>query len=160
MTHRMSLMLCTSLLWLSSACATTTNIVSQPPGAKVYDAVGTELGTTPFAYTSESWKTTKDVLELKKPGYVPKKVALERSAINLGPFVGGIVLAACGVPMLSTIIIGGGMIAGGVVLILAGGWNYPEETAVELERGGGGGDVGPAIRPRVVKHATPVAMAY
>ena len=70
-------------LALASACASTTKIISDPPGATVLDETGQELGTTPYEYTGKKG-TVFDVetLQVEKAGYRPASIKLERSRIE------------------------------------------------------------------------------
>ena len=129
-------------LLMLAGCATTTKIVSEPPGAKVLDSKGTELGTTPYDHESTLWLWEKDELELRKSGYASKKIEVSRNEIDVVPTIGSAALFVClgFVPFGLT----------GVVLFLAGGMKFPEETTVKLEAGGSAGaEAAPApyIRP-------------
>lgn len=117
-------------------CATATQIVSEPPGAKVYDKGGTELGATPLEYKTSAWLWETNTLTLKKDGYADKSVDVKRNELDLMPTLGAAGLALC------TWWTGLGLL-GGVLVFLAGGMKYPAETKVTLDPGG----VAPASTP-------------
>jgi hypothetical protein len=139
---------------LAASCATTTQIISEPPGAKVHDDKGTELGTTPYTFESTAWLWESSKLELRKDGYQNKAVEVKRSEIDVMPTVGAVALTLCLAPT-------GILWVSGPVLFLAGGMKYPAETKVTLEAGAGGGsDVDEGSVPLACPAGLPVAMRY
>ena len=112
-----------------AGCATSTVIVTDPPGAKVYDDKGSELGTTPYTFESSMWLWEKAELEVKKEGYQSKSFEVSRSEIDIVPTIGSAALFVClgFVPFGLT----------GVVLFLAGGMKFPDETKISMDRAGG-----------------------
>lgn len=121
---------------LGTGCATTTKIVSEPPGAEVYDSSSKDakpLGKAPMTYESKGWLWESAQLQVKAPGYKAKTVEVKRSEIDLLPTVGAVCLTAtcCGA-------------LGGIPLFLAGGMKFPAETKVKLDRDGA-----PAAAPPV-----------
>lgn len=126
---------------LGTGCATTTKIVSEPPGAEVYDSSSKDaknakaLGKTPMTYEHKGWMWESTQLQVKAPGYKAKSVEVKRSEIDLMPTVGGVALCVC-VPCLGWV--------GGPLWFLAGGMKFPEETKVKLDRDGA-----PAAAPPV-----------
>jgi hypothetical protein len=139
-------------------CATATQIVSEPPGAKVYDQGGTELGATPFEYKTSAWLWETNTLTLKKDGYQEKKIDVKRNEFDVMPALGSIALCVCLSPT------GIGWVAG-VVLFLAGGMKYPAETKVTLDPAGaapattpGAGSDVPA--PLACPVGLPIAMKF
>ena len=137
-----------ALILTTMACATATQIVSDPPGAKAYDKNNTELGTTPFEYKTSAWLWETNTVELKKDGYAAKKVDVKRNEIDMVPAIGSVALALC------TAWSGLGLVAG-VVLFLAGGMKYPAETKVTLDPAGGA----PATTPGAGSDAMPPPLA-
>ncbi|MBN2360922.1 MAG: hypothetical protein JXR83_15810 [Deltaproteobacteria bacterium] len=137
-----------SLLLVLAAfgCATATQIISEPPGAKVYDKSGTELGTTPFEYKTSVWLWETNTLTLKKDGYQDKNADVKRNEIDIMPALGSVGMAVC----LSWTGLG---LIGGVVLFLAGGMKYPAETKVTLDPATGA----PAPAPEAAPESTPGA---
>jgi len=135
-----------------AGCATSTLIQSEPPGAKVYDSNGTELGTTPYTHESSIWIWESDKLELRKDGYKNKTVEVSRNEIDVMPTVGAAALTLC---LLPTAILW----VSGPVLFVAGGMKFPDETTVKLESGAGSGsDVAPT--PIACPTGLPVAMIF
>ncbi len=118
---------------LGSGCATTTKIVSEPPGAQVYEAGdkdakdGKAIGKTPMSYEFKGWIWDSKQLKVSAPGYQPKSVEIKRSEINLLPAIGGVALFLC-VPCAGWV--------GGPVWFLADGMKLSEETKVKLDREG------------------------
>ncbi|MFH1807258.1 MAG: hypothetical protein ABIJ09_00835 [Pseudomonadota bacterium] len=149
------------LVVLSSACATTTTIKTDPPGGVVFDENGNQLGATPYEYTSKTWKTDQDKLVIKKSGFKDQVLLLERSDVAVGPLVGAIAMICCGVPFLSTVVIGGGLIAGGIVVILAGGFNYPAETVVVMKPAADASpDPAPLVPPAIKEDEVPLSLLF
>ncbi len=118
---------------LGAGCATTTKIVSEPPGAQVFEAGagdakdGKAIGKTPMSYEFKGWIWDSKQLKVSAPGYKPKNVDIKRSEINLLPAIGGVAVCVC-VPCVGWI--------GGPVWFLADGFKLSEETKVKLEREG------------------------
>ena len=112
------------LACLSAACATTTKIVSEPPGATVTNTADKkELGKTPMTYESKMWIWESDHLVVAKNGK-SKSVELKRNEADILPLVGGgcLTLTGCGA-------------IAGIPIILAGGFKFPAEVKVDLEGG-------------------------
>jgi len=140
-------------------CATATQIVSEPPGAKVYDKGGTELGATPFEYKTSAWLWETNTLTLKKDGYQDKNVDVKRNELDLMPTLGSAALCVClswtGILWLA-----------GPLLFVAGGMKYPAETKVTLDpagaapasTSGAGSDAMPA--PLACPVGLPIAMRF
>ena len=114
---------------LSTGCATTTKIVSEPPGAEVYDSKAGKdakpLGKTPMSYEYKGWIWESQQLKVQAPGHKAKTVEIKRNEIDLLPTVGAVCL--CLTPLLCTQI-------GGIALFVAGGMKLPAETKVKLDR--------------------------
>lgn len=116
-----------------TGCATTTKIVSEPPGAQVFelgakdDKEGKAVGKTPMSYEFKGWIWDAKQLKVSAPGYQPKNVEIKRSEINLVPAIGGVALFLC-VPCAGWV--------GGPVWFLADGMKLSEETKVKLDREG------------------------
>lgn len=109
---------------LGSACATTTKIISDPPGATVTSEKDKkELGKTPLTYETKMWIWDSEKVSVKAPGRKAKSVELKRSEADVFPLVGGICLTLTGC----------GCVAG-VPIILAGGMKMPAETKVGLDK--------------------------
>jgi len=137
------------LLVLSAfGCATATQIVSEPPGAKVFDKGGTELGTTPFEYKTSAWLWETNTLTLKKDGYQEKNVDVKRNELDIVPTLGAVGLFFC----FSWTMVG---LPAGVLLFLAGGMKYPAETKVTLDPAG----AAPASTPGAGSDAMPAPLA-
>jgi hypothetical protein len=139
---------------LAASCATTTQIISEPPGAKVHDDKGTELGTTPYSFESKGWLWESAKLELRKDGYQNKPIEVKRSEIDVMPTIGAAALTVC---LLPTTILW----VSGPILFLAAGMKFPAETKVTLEAGGGGGsDVDAGSVPLACPAGLPIAMRF
>ena len=125
---------------LGAGCATTTKIVSEPPGAQVFEAGdkdakdGKAIGKTPMSYEYKGWLWESKQLKVSAPGYRPKTVEIKRNELDMLPAVGGVALFLC-VPCIGWV--------GGPVLFLAGGMKLPEETKVKLDREGAPADAPP-----------------
>jgi hypothetical protein len=102
------------------ACATTTTITPERPGAKVLDKDGKELGQTPYALESKSWLWEATAVTVKQ-GDKSRNIEIKRGEIDLLPTVG----AAC----LTLTCIGA---LGGIPLFLAGGMKFAPETKVDM----------------------------
>ena len=109
---------------VTSACATTTTITTEKPGAKVIrQSDKTELGVTPYEHTSQIWLWESEKLDVvDKRGNVAT-VELKRSEVDMVPMAGGACLTLTGC----------GAIAG-IPLILAGGMILPKETPVTFDK--------------------------
>ena len=109
---------------LGSACATTTKIVSEPPGAMVTSEKDSkDLGKTPLTYESKMWIWESEKVSVKAAGRKTKSIELKRSEADALPLVGGICLSLTGC----------GLVAG-LPIILAGGMKMPAETKVSLDK--------------------------
>lgn len=111
---------------LSGACATTTTITTEKPGAEVIRQSDKEvLGVTPYAYTTQMWLWESEKLDVKDKRGQVATVELKRSEVDMVPMAGGACLTLTGC----------GAIAG-IPLILAGGMMLPKETPVSFEKSG------------------------
>jgi hypothetical protein len=136
-----------------AGCATTTKIVTDPPGAtvSVIEKEGQpprELGKAPLTYESKMWIVSSETLVVKADGK-EKRVELKRSEFDMVPGIGSIALGVCLFPTLCAP-------AGAVVLFLAGGMKLPEETKISMK------DAAPAkpVARRPDEAAPLVAMSY
>jgi hypothetical protein len=140
--------------FLSIGCATTTKIVSEPPGAEVYDAAAAKgakpLGKTPMSYEFKGWMWDTAQLKVQAPGYKAKTVDIKRTELDMLPTVGGAALCVC-VPCLGWV--------GGPLWFLAGGMKLPEETKVKLDREGAPAEA-PPVGMREESAAPVVALRY
>jgi len=76
---------------LGMGCATTTKIVSEPPGAEVFEvdaaaakdakAAGKAIGKTPMSYEFKGWLWEAKQLKVSAPGYRPKTVEVKRAEV-------------------------------------------------------------------------------
>ena len=84
----LSLLLAVSFLF--SSCASTTLIVSDPPGAKLY--VNDEpLGRTPYTYTDTKIVGSTNIVRLELEGYEPLYTSFSRNEeVDPGAIIGGI----------------------------------------------------------------------
>lgn len=141
---------------VGTGCATTTKIVSEPPGAQVFEAAekdakeGKAIGKTPMSYEYKGWLWESKQLKVSAPGYRPKNVDIKRSEIDMLPAVGGVALFLC-VPCIGWV--------GGPVLFLAGGMKLPEETKVKLDREGAPSEA-PPVGMREESGGPVVAVRY
>lgn len=122
---------------LGAGCATTTKITTDPPGATVTLDNGKEkkeLGKTPLSYESKMWIWESEKVVVKAPGRKPKTVELKRSEFDALPFVGG----AC-VGLLTPYCL---CLPGGAI-IAAGGFKFPAETKISLEKDASAADATP-----------------
>ena len=104
-------------------CATTTEIVTATPGAKVIrQSDQKELGVTPYKLSTSMWLWEAEKLEIVPKRGESKVIELKRSEVDMLPMGGGVCLSLTGV----------GCVAG-VPLILAGGMKLPEKTEVEFD---------------------------
>ena len=77
---------------LLSSCASSTMIISEPPGAKVY-LNGETVGKTPYKMTDTKLVLSCTSVELKKEGYeVFYTDICKDEAANVGAIVGGLFL--------------------------------------------------------------------
>ena len=151
---RLSLAAIVACAALGTGCATTTKIISEPPGAEVYDAAAPKdakpLGKTPMTYETKGWMWESAQLKVKAPGYKVKTVDLKRSEIDLMPTVGGVAVCVC-VPCLGWV--------GGPLWFLAGGMKLPAETKVKLDREGAPAEA-PPVGLREESGGPVVALRY
>ncbi len=78
-----------ALVFLFSACVSTTTIKSVPPGADVY-IDGFKVGQTPYKYEDEKISFARTNLDIMMEGYEPVYTYLVRDEeIDLGPVIGG-----------------------------------------------------------------------
>jgi hypothetical protein len=104
----------------ATGCATTTKIVSEPPGATVTNLdTKKPVGKTPLTYESKMWMWEAEHLEVKAPNRKPKSVEIKRSEIDGLPLAGGVCATLICCPV-------------GIPLVLAGGWKLPETVKVDL----------------------------
>ncbi len=116
-----------SVLLLASVvgCATTTEITTAQPGARVIrESDDKELGVTPYKLTTSMWLWESEKLRIVPKRGAEKSIEIKRSEVDLVPMGGGVCLSLTGV----------GCVAG-IPLILAGGMKLPEKTEVKLEEG-------------------------
>jgi len=108
-----------AVLGAGTSCATSTVILSDPPGATV-SYHGRDLGQTPLDYDSEDWLWESRKLEVSYPGYQPRNVTLRREKLNPTVAIasGAVFLFFCW--------------PAGVGMFLAGGLDYPDEVYVRL----------------------------
>jgi hypothetical protein len=138
---------------VGSACATTTKITSEPPGAIVTsEKDNTVLGKTPLTYESKMWIWESEKLKVTAPGKKPKVVEVKRSEVDAAPLIGGICLSL--IPPCYCV--------QGVPLILAGGFKFPEVTPVKLENDPNAGMPPPAalLESAPPESAPTLATAY
>ncbi len=118
--HRLALI---AVLAVATAnCATSTNIVTEPPGAAVVrEKDKVELGVTPYKYTTSMWIWESDKLNVTSKAGQSKSIEIKRTEIDLVPAVvaGGLTLCTC---------------VCGVPVFLAGGFKLPETTKVEFDK--------------------------
>ena len=130
---------------MSLACATTTKIVSEPPGATVTSVKDKkELGKTPLTYETKMWIWESEQVTLKAAGKKVKTLELKRSDIDVLPLIGSI----CLLPVCCS----------GAVLFAADGFKLPPEVAVKLENEPGAAPTG--YNDGVVKPDVLVCMRY
>lgn len=73
------------------SCASTTQIVSNPPGANIY-INGEKTGKTPFSYTDTRIIGSDVRIKLTKPGFNDLTAAFARDEeADIGPIIGGVV---------------------------------------------------------------------
>ncbi len=113
------------LLALGAACATTTTITADAPGAEVTASPKGKLGRTPVKYESKMWVWETESVTVSAPGHKPRNVELKRSELDTMPMVGSVCL--CFTPIVWPL---------GGVLCASGGWKLPATTLVKLEREG------------------------
>lgn len=121
-----------------TGCATSTMIISNPPGAEVTQQ-GRSLGQTPVRYETSMWIMSSETVDVKSPSGEVQSITLRRSEIDPLPFVASLGACFC----FGWTGIG---LAGGIVYF-AGGWKLPDETVVNF-----------AQRPASISRGTPVAM--
>lgn len=151
---RLALVAVVALAALGTGCATTTKIVSEPPGAEVYDANvkdGKPLGKTPMTYEYKGWMWEAQPLQVKAPGYKAKTVELKRSEIDMMPTIGGVAVCVC-VPCIGWV--------GGPLWFLAGGMKLPAETKVKLDREGAPAAEAPPVGMVDERRGSAVALRY
>lgn len=126
---RLSIAAIAAVALFGTGCATTTKIVSEPPGAEVYDAAAGKdakaIGKTPLSYEYKGWIWESKQLKVQAPGHKPKTVDIKRSEVDIVPAIGSVCL--CLTPLLCTQV-------GGIVLFVGGGMKLPAETKVKLDR--------------------------
>lgn len=106
-----------------SACATTTTITTERPGATVVrQGDKEELGVTPLTYTSQAWLWQTEKLDVTDKRGKTATIEMKRSEVDMVPMAGGVCLSLTGC----------GAVAG-IPLILAGGMKLPEETPVTFD---------------------------
>lgn len=106
-------------------CATTTMIVSDPPGAKVVKEEGnTALGVTPYKYETSMWIWEAEKVKVTSATGESKSIELKRSEFDMLPGLGGIAITVCS---------GGGLCCVGIPIFLAGGFKLPEQTKVQFD---------------------------
>lgn len=106
---------------VGSGCATSTMIITDPPGATVARD-GQTLGTTPLRYESKMWVLETEHVQVTSTSGVTQDVALTRSEIDPLPFVGSLGLVACfwysGIGLV------------GIPWYFAAAWKLPATTVV------------------------------
>jgi hypothetical protein len=106
---------------IGGGCATSTMIVTDPPGATVARD-GQTLGTTPLRYESKMWVLETEHIQVTSTSGVTQDVALTRSEIDALPFVGSLGLVACfwysGIGLV------------GIPWYFAAAWKLPATTVV------------------------------
>lgn len=122
-----------SLLLVSVGCATSTTIITNPPGATVSRG-GVELGQTPYVFTTDMNVMSSETLQVTAATGESQTVVLRRSEIDPIPFA--VTLGTCFFCGWTGI-----GIAGGVAYFFAG-WKLPESTVVTF------GGRPAALRPR------------
>lgn len=139
---------------LAAACATSTKIVTDTPGAKVVaidDKGGkTPVGSTPVNFETKMWIWEKQKLEVTAPTGETQTVELSRSEIDLIPTGGAVALTCCT----------GVGVCGGVPLFLAGGMKLPAETKVQFTKKTGQFERVPAPLEQSKVPAETVAVAF
>jgi hypothetical protein len=106
-------------------CATTTMIVSDPPGAKVVKEEGnTALGVTPYKYETSMWIWESEKVKVTSTAGQTKSIELKRSEFDMVPGLAGIGITVC---------TGGSLICVGLPIFLAGGFKLPEQTKVQFD---------------------------
>ena len=127
------------VLAIASACATTTTIVTDTPGATVVrEKDKIELGKTPYTYTTSMWIWESDKLAVTSKSGQTKSIEVKRSEFDMLPGVGGIGITVC---------TGGALICVGLPIFLAGGFKLPAETKVEFDKKSAGVDATPEQAP-------------
>jgi hypothetical protein len=81
-----------AILIFITSCTSTTKIITEPSGAKVY-VEGEAVGTTPYKYKDSKIVGSKTALKLEKEDYETLEVNLSRNeVVDVGAVLGGIVL--------------------------------------------------------------------
>src|SRR5262245_21862991 len=81
-----------SLLCLLPACTSSTKIISEPSGAKLY-LDGEYVGTTPYTMSDQKIVGSKTNIKLELPGYATRMEVISRSEeFDVGACIGGIFL--------------------------------------------------------------------
>ncbi len=108
---------------LSLGCASTSNVVTERPGATVIrESDGEELGQTPYAYETKGFLWESEKLKVVQ-GSKTAVVEMKRSEIDMLPMVGGACLTLTGIGACA-----------GIPIILAGGMKLPAETPVDFDK--------------------------
>lgn len=81
-----------------TACSSTTKLITEPPGARVY-VNGDPVGETPYEYSDMAVIGTSLVIRLEKPGYEPLTAVIPRSE-ELDPIACGAGACLCPVVFL------------------------------------------------------------
>ena len=108
-----------------TGCATTTTIVTEPPGALV-EHNGQQLGPTPLTYQSKMWMWETELVNVTSASGATKQIALKRSEIDVAPFVGSLGLVCC----FGTAIVG----LAGIPLFFAAAYKFPATTTVTFDQ--------------------------
>jgi hypothetical protein len=111
-----------SSMLLGAGCATTTMVVTEKPGAKVFNKDGKELGATPYNLEAKTWLWESTPLVVKQDGK-QRDIEVKRSEIDILPTVG----SACGFVLC---------FPAGIAGFLAGGMKFPTETKVDMAQAG------------------------
>ncbi len=86
-TKAISLLIAGSILFTS--CASTTMILSNPSGARVY-LNGESVGTTPYSHTDKKIVGSTTIVKLEKEGYEPLNTIFSRNeSVDAGAIVAG-----------------------------------------------------------------------
>ncbi|MFL5322476.1 MAG: PEGA domain-containing protein [Myxococcaceae bacterium] len=85
-----------SLAMMSFACASTTVIRSNPPGASITSVEGGYSGRTPFTYSDSNIVGTTRAFTIAAPGYEPQTLIIKKDQWDAGRLVlsvlGGLIL--------------------------------------------------------------------
>lgn len=109
----------TLLIALSTGCASTTVIRSEPSGAVVKDRLGRVVGKTPYVYSDTEMVNHTERFTVEMPGYERQEVVARRDRANVGNII------AFGVP---------GLIIWPLLPGLLWSWDYADQYSVQLER--------------------------